>query len=500
MKLNLGKICLIIVIPYFLYAKVVLNAPNSFYQGDSVEFSISANGQNIQLPKIEKIDDFLVQSLGTSTQTNIINGQRTDKYIKTYSFTPNKSITIPTFEVKINGNIEKTQSKQIVMQKVEKTVSDDYNLDIAVDKKKVYVGEAVKFTLLFKYKKDLNIIGLEFAKPKFEDFWVKELKANENLPVDTEYTYQKLEYILFPQKSGKLTVGPLKIEAVTSQSRYRNSFFVTEPTKRTKIYSNTVTLDVEALPKNVKLIGDFEISSTIDKNKIDEGEAVSYKVTIKGRGNLDDIDELQLDIPHTTIYDNPSEKKYTMKNDTYGGVYTKVFSIVPTQNFTIPPISLKYFDKRNTTVKEIKTKSYDIEVKQKEKKTTQLEVNSEDKSTLQLKDNMQTVQISNKEKIFYFIAGLVLGIIITIVVGIVLKNRGKTKEDIPFIKQVKQIKTPDELLKVLVAFINIDEDLDKMIFKLEVGVEMVEFKIMKKEIIAILNEFDKKGIKLDTKF
>ena len=491
MKQNLGKIFLLLIFPIIAFAQVTLSAPQSFFQGDSVEFSLSVSGKDIKMPDIKDIDGFIVQSLGTSTQTNIINGVRSDKLIKNYTFRPTKDITIPSFEITVNGKIEKTQPQKISMQKVEKTVSADYDLTIQVDKKEVYVGESIHLTLLFKYKKDLNIIGLEFEKPKFESFWVKELKSNENLPIDNQYTFQKLEYILFPQKSGKLEIGPLKIEAVTTQNRYNTGFFVTAPTKRTKVYSNKIELDVKPIPQNVKLIGDFSIDATIDKNSVKEGEAVSYKITINGRGNVDDIDEVKLNIPNATVYENPSEKKYDIQNNIYGGVYTKAF--------TIPEISLKYFDKETKLIKTIKTKSFDIKVEAVEKKVTQLEVANDDIQTTKTTPQIQNVQLSNNEKVLYFLLGLMVGVI-GVVVIVMLKKQTKKQEDIPLIKIVKKAKTQNELLKTMVVFIKIDEDLDKMIFTLETKLDNEQFKSVKKQIIDILNSLVKKGIRLDTKF
>ncbi len=500
MKQNLGKILLLLIFPIVLFAQVSLNAPKSFFEGDSVEFSLSVSGKDIKLPNIKDIDGFVVQSLGTSTQTNIINGVRSDKVIKKYAFRPTKETMIPSFEISVDGKIEKTHPQKILMQKVKKTISDDYDLTIRVDKKEVYVGESIHLTLLFKYKKDLNLVGLEFEKPKFESFWVKELKANEKLPVESGYTYQKLEYILFPQKSGKLYIGPMRIDAVTTQNSYGNSFFVTAPTNRTKIYSNKIEFDVKPLPNDIKLIGDFSIDASIDKDNVKEGEAISYKLTIKGRGNVDDIDEAKLTIPDATIYENPSEKKYDIQDNIYGGIYTKAFSIVPTKSFTIPEVKLQYFDKESKTIKTIKTKSFKIEVEHQEKKTTKLEVADDTKQLKNEKPTTQVIQVSSKEKILYFILGLVFGVVLMIIIFIAMQKKGKKKEDTPLIKIVKQSKTSTELLKNLVAFIKIDKDLDKIIFDLESNVDSQDLKNIKKEIITILNALDKKGIQLDTKF
>jgi hypothetical protein len=507
MKQSRGKIFFLLIcslfFPLIAFAKVSLQAPTSFYQGDSVEFSISASGKDIKIPQIDTIEGFVVQSLGTSTQTNIINGARTDKYIKNYAFKPTKDITIPAFKIEINGKIETTKPFEIKMQKVEKTVSNEYDLTLSIDKKEVFVGEPIHLVLLFKYKKDLNIVGLEFEKPNFENFWTKELKANENLPQDTEFNYQKLEYLLFAQKSGTLSISPLKIESVTAQDRYSSSFFVTSPTQRTKIYSNPLQIDVKPLPKDINLVGDFSIEATIDKDSIKQGEAVSYKVTIEGRGNIDDIKEIKLDLKDATVYENPSKIKEDIKEKLYGGTYTKAFSIVPTKSFTIPEISLEFFDKETQKVKTVKTKSFDIAVEMQKVQETKLEVSKEKTQAIEVQqsnDSVQTTPISQNEKILYFIFGvLVGGSIVVVVYTFIQRKKGVRKDDTPLMREVKNAKTQEELLKTLVVYIKIDENLDKIIFALESKVEPQEFKKLKKELVEILKSLDIKGFKSDTK-
>ncbi len=498
MKLNLGKILFILCLPYIIYAQVTLKAPKSFFQGEVVEFSIVANGQDIKIPNISTINGVAVQSSGTSTQTTIINGARSYRYTKSYAFMPKKDTTIPSFDINIDNKIEKTKPHNITMNKIEKTNSKYYDLDIKVDKNNGYVGEGIVFHLTFKYRKDLSVTGLDFTKPAFDNFWVKELKNNQEQPSNDNYIYQKLTYLLFPQKAGKLEIGPLKIGIVTRDNRYENNFFLSSSTKTTPVYSNTIKLDIKKLPQNTKLIGDFNIVSTIDKSNLESGDAVAYKIIIDGRGNIDDIDEIKLDIPNTTIYENPSDKQYNMMNNQYGGTYTKTFSIVANNDFTIPSITLKYFDKKTKSVKTITTKNYDIKVKAEQKVESKLEVAKTDNIEAVQKEKIITkvIETSDNQKTIYFFIGLITGIII-ILLYLLFKNRSKTKEDIPIIKTIKNTKTQQELFKAIIAYINIDEDLDKLIYKLEKDLNTQEFKVIKKEIIDIIKKLERKDIKLD---
>ena len=493
MTVNLGKILLILCLPYILYAKVNLKAPDSFYKGEQVVFSITGTGGKIEFPDIKNIDGFLLQSAGTSNQTTIINGVRNQSLTKNYVFIPTKDITIPSFEIKINGEIERTKPKTIKMNQVKKTTSKYYDLTISIDKRNTYVGEEIKFTLKFKYRKDLQIVSLDFAKPQFENFWVKELQSDARQNTKGQFVEQELNYLLFPQKSGKISIDPLKIGIVVADDRYNRNgygFFGTSTTKTIPVYSNKLDLDIKALPDDINVIGDFDISSTVDKTKINSGEAVAYKVIIKGRGNIDDVDEITLDIPNATIYDNPLKKEVDIKNNEYGGIYTKTYSIVAQNDFTIPSISLKYFDKKSLTVKTAKTKIYDIKVKSLVKKETKLQVLERPESKNIVKEKIVTkiVETSDKEKIIYFLLGMLVSAVLISLSLLLFKNKNRDKVETPLIKLVKKSNSSQELLKLLVVYINIDEQLDNIIYNLESNDSNNNFKKLKKEVLSILKD------------
>lgn len=498
MKQSLGKLIFIISIFFtasFVNAAVVLQAPESFYKGDVINFSIVASGTDIKMPEITDIDGVSVQKTRTSQQTTIRNGVRSFQIIQGYALLGTKEINIPSFEIVIDNKIEKTEAKTIKMLEVTKTKSDLYDLSISVDKNEVFVGEAVEFTLRFKYKKDLQIVNLDLKKPAFENFWVKDLQTQKQQNIDPNYEMQEIKYLLFPQKSGKIDLASVRIDVTTMKNSSAGSFYLSTPTETKPVYSNSIKLNVKALPSGVNLIGDFQISSTVDKFSLTQGEAVSYKLHIEGRGNLDDLDEVVLDIPNTTIYDNPSQKEYNIQNNLYGGKYTKAYSIVGQNDFTIPSIKIRYFDKQTMEIKTIQTKSYDIKVKGETTQKKILEVGSvvtQDKTREVI--NRQVIETSFVEKIVYFMFGVLFSIIL---IGIYwyFKNRVKKEETVLFTR-VKKTKTPDELFKLLVVYINIDEELDRIIYKLE-NLSIQEYKNEKSTLLKTLKQLLEKDLKLE---
>ena len=493
MKINLGNILFILLILQLsVFSSVKIDAPDSFYDGDQIVFSITCKGNDVKFPKIDKIDNYSVKNIGTSSSTTILNGVRTQTLKRSFAFAPNNEITLPSFTINIDGKDIKTKPKKIKMRKIEKTISSNYELTLSVDKKDVYVGEGVVLKLFFKYNKNLPIVDLQFRKPSFENFWVKELQVANSQKNSSDFVTQELHYLLFPQKSGKLDIKPLKISMVTMANQYNQySFFSQSSTKTIPVYSNNIMLNVKSLPNNLKLIGDFSIESSIDKNSIKQGEAVSFNLKIKGRGNLDDIEEIKLDIQNTTIYDNPSKKDFDIKDGKYGGVFTKTYSIVASEDFIIPSIKLQYFDKTTNSTKTIKTEEYNIKVSGQIKQQPKLQIDTSPTNTHKIEQNIinKVIVTSDKQKIIYFIVGFITAILLIGLYKIIIRFKSnKIQQQTPLENKVKSIKETSQLLNLLVAYINIDDELDKIIYQLEKNELNKDLKSTKKDILKIIKD------------
>lgn len=466
---------LLIVSPILLYSQVTLKAPQIFALGEEVSFFISASGEKIKFPSINNIDGIVVQKTGTSSNIRIVNGIKSQSITQVYRFYPTTDINIPSFEVLVDGKIEQTLQHKILLKEIAKTKSNDFDLSIKLNKDKIFVGEEVVLTMIFKYKKDIKLYDLQFTLPSFENFWSKEINTNSK-STDNLYVVQELNFLLFPQKSGNLQIDPFQIIAVLPYLNTGMNFFRTN-TKNKKIYSNKLNINVMPLPKNITLVGDFKIKTNIDKNSIKIGEAVSLQLEISGRGNIDDLEEFTLDIQNATIYDNKSTKDFNIVDGKYGGIYKKSYSIVASDDFVIPSITLQYFDKTINKVKTIKTKSYNIKVKGDELKQQKLEVKI--KPTVINK----IIETSDNQKIIFFFIGLVSGMLILIVYRLI-KNKPANKQDIHFLQSIKHCSTQEELLKQIAPYVNIDKNLDDLIYQIESS-SSLNLKKIKKEIIDV---------------
>lgn len=483
------KIYKFLIILFFSFSLLSANvklsiSSNNIIKTEPFVFVIESFGSDIKFPTISEINGNIVQEISNSTSTNIINGHISKSIKKAYSFVPSESFVLPSFEVIVDGKSYKTNEQKITLQNAVKTKSEKFDLSIKSDSNEFYVGENFILTILFKYKKDSQLVDLSFEKPVFENFWYKQIEDTKKYD-DGDFVVIELKFLMFALKDGKQKINPLKINAQVFND---SSYSVFSSSKEQTIYSNELDFDIKTLPQNIKLIGDFEIESFVDKQKVKKGEAVSYKLNIYGDGNIDDISDIKLPINDVTIYENKPQIKSGISNNKYTGTYEKVFSIIANKSFSIPSISLEYFDKELNKVVSKQSKSFDIEVLENEiKKDVILE-----KAEVKTKDDnsKETIQIVEKNSLLDRITFFILGVIVCLLIGglyfyFINLQRKKIEQNRPLLNKVQSCKTKNELLKIMAIYLKVDSRLDELIFDLE---KTKDINILKKEIIKILKE------------
>ena len=489
--MNLYKILILLFFSLStLFANIKLTIPsNTIVKNESFIFTIEAFGNKIKFPDISEIDGLDVQEISNSTSTNIINGQITKRIKKAYSFNPTNDFILPSFEAVIDGKNYYTKEEKITLQKASKTKSDVFDLTIKTNTNEFYIGENFILTLIFKYKKDAQVNNLYLEKPNFENFFYKQIDDTKNYE-EGEFQVLEIKFLMFAVKEGILKIDPIKINSeIIDNTAYSYSIFSSK--KNETIYSNELNFNIKSLPENIKLIGSFDIETSIDKKKVKRGEAVSYKLRISGIGNIDDINNIKLPINDVTIYENKPLRKTGIVNNEYIGNYEKVFSIIANKSFTIPSIPLEYFDKDLKKIVLKQSKKFDIEVLEEElKKEVVLEKASND--IIKVETPKEIIKIVEKssalDRIVFFSLGIITSLLIMSLYFYVITLKRKKYEYIkPLSKKVKASKTKEELIKILAIYIKIDLRLDKLIFELEKTNDIIS---LKKEIIKVLKELN----------
>lgn len=484
------KITIFILFTTFLFSDVSIKASKTFITNENMYFEIEASGSDIEFPKITTIAGLSVQNAGQSRSMSNINGRVTNKITRRFQLRPKEDFTIPSFTILIDGQKEKTKTLDIKKQIIKKTKSSYFDLDISIDNKNLYIGEQAVLTMSFKYKDGLQIINSSLFNVDFKDFWFKSSEASKSYK-EGEYIVQKLKYILFPQKEGLLKIEPLRVDLSLVNPSSNEFFSFRREAKTVNIYSNSLAVNVKKLPENISLIGDFDISATINKDSIIEGEAISYKINIEGFGNIDDVSDIKLDIKDLTIYENKANITSEIKNDLYYGKYKKTFSILGKEDFIIPSITLSYFSKKLQKIIRKTSKSFNIKVK------TKVETKFEKEAKLQKSiASPKVINAQNKKeiveeatflsKLSFFALGSLFAFL-SMIFYLYLKKNNHKKEELPIIKKVKKTKDIKNLIKVLLPYLKKSKELDSLIFKVERS-DIKDLPVLKKQIIEILKE------------
>ena len=474
--LILGSI-LLLLFPVILLAEVTASVDKrAVYPGDSVTFSISATGSDIEFPKIDTIDGFSINDSGVSTSIVIINGNMKKTKRKLYSFSPDKNVTIPSFTVKVDGKEYKTSPITIKILNPNSAKSiKEASLELRADKNSSYVGEAIDLELILKIKANANIAQAQIEQPKFENLWVKQYGDVQKYQ-EGDYVIQKYHFIAFPQQSGKIEIKPIvahiaKVKKDAYDPLFGQGMSISifgNNLDWSKIRSNPLTIDVKSLPNNLELYGDFNIKATVDKKKVNAGKAVNLTLLVEGIGNIDDVKKFNLDIPNAVVYADEPKVVNGFRGKEYGGRFTQKIAIVADSNYTIPSIELKYFDKNSKKEVTKKTKPIDIEVigsiaTKAAVTKPKIEVATEENRT-------EKQQVVVKNEVWYIkyitlVIGFILGAL-SVMIWQKIKAP-KEKKEIPIVKKIKRTKSDKELYKILLPYAKDSENIAKELKKLE---------------------------------
>lgn len=325
--------------------------------------------------------DVMHQSTQQSQQWNIVNGaqmmRRTE--IHQYLLRPKKkgALVIGPAFVRISGKELSTKSITIRVTAPAKGAAtqptnpgvvappqvapapehargdEDMFLDARADKTKVYVGEQLTATWRIFTRADLLRYRL-VTEPKHEDFWSEDLfSPGGHLSWDRttvkgrDYTTALLlKKALFPLKAGKLIVSPLESEVTTMESAlYANA---SANRKSPGLNIEVLPLPVAGRPAGFEPanVGQFQLSTTVDRDKISAGAAVTWKVTLRGTGNIRQVRLPKLGkVDGWKIYE-PTVRENITPGEPMQGEKTYTFIAQPERGgaLQLPAFSLPYFD------------------------------------------------------------------------------------------------------------------------------------------------------------
>ena len=489
---NLGKLLLLLlIIISSSFAVSVKISPKIVYVGDQTSLILSAHGDKVEFPKLKEIAGYKVNSQSISRNITNINGKVTKTLSKEYIFTPQKSFVVPEISVSVDGKTQTTKPIKVSVKKESANKKDAFVFTLEADKSEAYVGEPINILFTFKKHIDVKLAEANFDTPTFHDFWAKPMKK-EPAKIEGEYQIYRIHYLLFPQKEGQITIEPGRMDAGILQKRKRN-YFNFERVKWKSLFSNEISIDVKALPNGVDIYGDFKMKVNVDKNSTKANEPINLTISIKGIGNIDDIQEYKLDIPNAIVYaDKPQRKIFTNHKEELGE-FTQKFAIVSDRNFTISPIEFKFFSGEKKEIKVLKSDEFNIKVAGSQIKTqTAYLEKKEDNSTKKIETKIIYDKASYTKLALFTLGGFLLGAL-SMYLLTMQKREDREKEELPLSKKIKNSKNDKEMLSILIPYVGKSNKIKMIIKELEDNIyHNKSNKIDKKSLVKNIDQYLKK--------
>lgn len=404
-KIIIGIIGLIGLIGIAYAQEITVQAPEEVYMGDhfTVKFSVNEQAKDFRGPSFKGFS--LISGPSTSSQTSMsfINGQMSRSVSTSFSYTlmadvegtftvepascvaDGKKISSRRFSIKVTkmSAAQQQQRQQQQQQRQQRQAYDpwaqqpqpatqiDENTLFArasVSKTNPYQGEQIIIT----YKIYTQIPISQFAIDKLpgnRGFWAEDLSVGQQIKQYEETVggrrYQVAEIrrgALFAQESGKLDIEPLDLNvlAMVQQQRRRTGsiwdlfddpFFNSRQAVERSLRTNRISVNVRPLPTApdnfTGAVGSFDIQGGLTGDKVKANEAISYRITVSGRGNLMLINAPQPEFPTAfEVYDPQIDDNIRKSSDGISGSRTYEWILIPRNKgrYTIPEFCFVYFD------------------------------------------------------------------------------------------------------------------------------------------------------------
>lgn len=257
--------------------------------------------------------------------------------------------------------------------------ANDVLVRIILNKTRAYEQEAILCTIKLYTKHSISSF-IPTTQPSFDGFLIDEIQLNPTLNEVEHYNGQNYmtailkQCVIFPQKSGRLTINSGKYDVTVVQYERMGGFWGgNRPVERQiKTTSNSASITIDALPQPqpdgfTGAVGQFSIDSRLSGQVFKTNEAASLVYTIKGTGNIKYVKEPVIDFPSEfEQYQPQTDIDSHISGSNVTGTMTVDYTFVPQSvgSFTIGADKFVYFNPESRQYVTLSTPSYDIKVTQ----------------------------------------------------------------------------------------------------------------------------------------
>lgn len=381
------------------------SAPQSVVMGEQfrLTYVINAEGKDLRVQEMPDFEVLMGPSQSTSYSTSWVNGKSSSETTVSYTYIlmPKKegTFTIAPATIKVkdatytsNGlsikvlppdKSGKTTAERV--QSASTTISDDdFFVRMIVSKHDVYEQEGFLVTFKLYAARPCGINGVKF--PEFEGFMAQEIDLPNKQWVQDRYkdrnyfTVDLRQVVLYPQRTGDLTIGKGTYDAVIRVSTPQKArsifddFFDSYREVNKQLVSSPATIHVKPLPSGKPAsfsgaVGSYSMTARISANQVKANDAVTVNVQITGNGNIKMAKNPEVTFPNDfEIYDPKVDTQTKTTTAGVAGTKTIEYMAIPRYagDFEIPSVEFSYFDTKSASYKTLKSDAFQLHVEKGE--------------------------------------------------------------------------------------------------------------------------------------
>lgn len=453
MKRLYSIFALLLIFADLVSAQVTLKiqAPSQTEVGRRIRVSFVANTQDVEDIQVGEFPGFKViygPSTSSSSSFTMVNGKTTQSSSLTFTYTllatEEGKFTLPSAAIKVGGKTYKSASSVIEIlpssgnaqgnnqqsstrqqnngtshQNSHVSASDisakELYMTVTASKRKIYEQEAVLLT--YKLYTLVNIQQIAGEMPQLDGFHVQEVDSKAQMSLKYERVNGRnygtaiwRQYVLFPQKTGKLKVPSITFDSqVEIQNTSMDPFDIffgggsLSQIVKKSIVAPAIEIDVLPLPTPkpdnfAGAVGKYTISGQLTPEQVNANDAATLRLTVSGQGNMKLMKAPKVNFPQDfEIYDPKVSDKTTNTSSGAKGNVVYDYVVVPRHGgkFTIAPVEFCYFDPESETYKTLTTDSFSIAVAKS--KTTGSSNYHEQEDLKVLNNDIRYIKLGNIE-------------------------------------------------------------------------------------------------------
>jgi hypothetical protein len=382
----------------------------------TVMWTVNAGGGEFSAPAFNGFYKLMGPNTSYSSSTQIINGKMSTETSYSYVYylqainegkyviapaifkLKNKEYRSDSMNIEVVGSSSQKQNAASGNQTTGnnqdvETSGRDIFVNLTLDRKEVFLGEPVLATV--KLFTRVNLSGInEIKYPAFNSFLKTDIETppltslrQENINGTVYGTGVIQQFLLYPQVTGEINIDPVQISVLVQQKSgqtdpFFGDVFASYQTVPRAVVSQTLKIKVKPLPGIQPsdfsgVVGRLDLKAILNKDSVNVNDAVNFKITISGTGNLKIASTPSLKLsPDIEVYD--PKVSDDIKNGINGTTGQKSFEylLIPRHygDFTIPPVTYSYFNISSGKYEKLTTKEFHFHAKKVNDQNTGLTV------------------------------------------------------------------------------------------------------------------------------